>query len=75
MNLIACLITFDEKRGWIIRVHRIDEHDLDFHLPVFVFLFTKMKMKLKQPVSIYFIILWLVELNLFLLLLQNKIDN
>lgn len=52
-------------------MHRIDEHDLDFHLPVFVFVFTKMKMKLKQPVSIYFIILWPGGLNLFLLLLQN----
>jgi hypothetical protein len=34
------------KRGWIVRIHRIDEHDLEFHLPVFVFVFTKLKVQL-----------------------------
>ncbi|CAF0861776.1 unnamed protein product [Brachionus calyciflorus] len=43
------LESFKEK-GWFIRIHRIDEHDLDFHLPVFVFVFTKMKMTLANPI-------------------------
>lgn len=42
------------KRGWIIRIHRINEQDLDFYLPVFVFVFTKMKMKIspQNPVNL-----------------------
>jgi hypothetical protein len=40
------------KRGWIVRIHRIAEQDIDFYLPVFVFTFTKMKMKMKEPVRL-----------------------
>ncbi len=43
---IKLVNSINKKRGWIVRIHRIDEQDLDFHLPVFVFLFTKMKIKI-----------------------------
>lgn len=37
-----------------MRIHRINEQDLDFHLPVFVFIFTKMKINIPSanPVSL-----------------------
>ena len=50
-HILDKLLDSFEKRGWIIRIHRIDEQDLDFHLPVFVFLFQKMKIKLASPVA------------------------
>jgi len=49
-HILGKLVTSFQEKGWIIRIHRIDEHDLDFHLPVFVFIFTKMKMKLLTPI-------------------------
>jgi ubiquinone/menaquinone biosynthesis C-methylase UbiE len=48
-HILEKLINSFVEKGWIIRVHRIDEQDLDFYLPVFVFTLTKMKMKMKEP--------------------------
>ncbi len=49
-HILNKLVSVFKEKGWIIRVHRIDEHDLDFHLPVFVFVCTKMKVRLPTAI-------------------------
>ncbi|RNA07448.1 methyltransferase 13, partial [Brachionus plicatilis] len=45
-HILNKLLESFKEKGWFIRIHRINEQDLDFYLPVFVFVFTKMKIKL-----------------------------
>jgi len=42
-----------------MRIHRIDEYELEFHLPVFVFVFIKMKMSIltTNPVNLFYLII------------------